>query len=116
MFNHVIRYNGQLNDIFRDYLFLPSTIRSDSNDDQDDSKLVYNVAGARPENISINVDGSILTINYKINDHVEQERLKLLENDDIDAITSTFEYGLLTIIIPKLKKKSFTKKIEIKVK
>lgn len=97
---------------------------------QTDNKLVVvaTIAGAKPEDISVNINNDLLTIRGK------RERELDIKNDDyfyrecywgnfsrtivlpVDVLTdkavSTFKNGVLTIVIPK---ESSKKKVPIKV-
>lgn len=117
-------------DIFNWNLDVPTNKIAPNHDiiEKDDEYLVdFALAGFKKENVSLNVDDGVLTIEgeRKMNDDIKYNRkgtfygsfkksFTLPENINTEKIDASFNDGILSVTIPKDEKAKLTKTIEIK--
>ena len=117
-------------DIFNWNLDVPTNKIAPNHDiiEKDDEYLVdFALAGFKKEDVSLNVDDGVLTIEgeRKINDDIKYNRkgtfygsfkksFTLPENINTEKIDASFNDGILSVTIPKDEKAKLTKTIEIK--
>jgi len=117
-------------DIFNWNLDVPTNKIAPNHDiiEKDDEYLVdFALAGFKKEDVSLNVDDGVLTIEgeRKMNDDIKYNRkgtfygsfkksFTLPENINTEKIDASFNDGILSVTIPKDEKAKLTKTIEIK--
>ncbi|MCI5839776.1 MAG: Hsp20 family protein [Peptoniphilaceae bacterium] len=122
-------YNDLFDDFFGDNFFEDrrNDFRMDISDEDKDYKILAQLPGIKKDEISLNLEKDILTVEVKLNKEENEEkdnfihreivkkdmkRSVKLENVDYENISATLNNGILEITVPK-KVLDDKKKIEI---
>lgn len=127
-------FNDMLEDFFTDNWFMPRNLMSDTFkidvEDKENEYLIYaELPGVKKEELTLNFDDGRLTISINHEENAKEERKNYIHRErrissmsrsiyldrvETDNVEAKLENGILSIKVPKTKKKDESKKIEIK--